>query len=302
MKTLNLIGAGKLGQTLARLWQQQGQFRIQQVLTLSPESAQKACCFINEGNNKNLAQAATSFEALLPADVWLVATPDGSIEDIAATLHAQCNLLNQESIVFHCSGTLGSNILIGDQCSASSVASIHPIHSFASPAKSLDTFSGSYCGYEGGVMALQTLLPAFRAIGAELFEIDGHQKTLYHAASVMACNYLVGLMDASLACFEAAGVSRSQAQQLLLPITHQTLDNALKKSPEEALTGPISRGDLSTVQSHLAKLQPLSKQLSDVYRSLGQQTVQVAEQQEQPASSESLNAIRSLLTNQQNPL
>lgn len=328
MKTLNLIGAGKLGQTLAHLWQLQGQFRIQQVLTRSEESAQRACDFINgtQINDNQIngdqaynhsAQAVTSFEELQPADIWLLATPDGDIAQAAAQLHQRPDLISQDTILLHCSGTLNSNVLssrgldsralnnsalTGTNSSGASVASIHPIHSFASPSESLNTFAGSYCGYEGETAALNTLLPAFTAIGAQLFAIDGEQKMLYHAASVIACNYLVGLMDASLECFEAAGVSRAQAQQLLFPITRQTLENVLTGSPQKALTGPISRGDINTVRHHLDAIQTQKPQLADIYKALGLQTAKVAAQQEPPADAQSLSAIKSLLSTPQNPL
>ncbi|WP_439136389.1 Rossmann-like and DUF2520 domain-containing protein [Pseudomaricurvus sp.] len=317
MKTLNLIGAGKLGQTLARLWQQQGIFQVQQVLTRSNTSAQHACAFINEQaedanrpsnpNRVTPAQAVTSYSELRTADIWLLATPDGEIAEVATELHRHNGLISEHSVLFHCSGTLNSDLLVEGQNSHSStskanVASVHPIHSFASPAESLTNFAGSYCGYEGGAAALNVLLPAFTAIGAQLFKLDGEQKTLYHAASVMACNYLVGLMDASLECFDAAGVDRTQAQQLLLPITQQTLSNVLNGSPQSALTGPISRGDLATVEDHLDKLEPLSKPLTDIYRALGRQTVKVAEQQDPAADTQSLELIKSLLNSTKNPL
>lgn len=293
MKTLTLIGAGKLAQTLARLWQVNGQFAIQQVLTRSLLSAEAACDFIGGG------EAIAASAALRPADVWLVATPDSDIAATAAHLrqlqYQQQPLLQPGTVLFHCSGALSSTVL-ADEASIA-VASVHPIHSFASPAESVQRFAGSFCGYEGGTTALAVLKPAFTAIGAQLFAIDGEQKTVYHAASVIACNYLVSLMEASLSCFEAAGVSRSQAQQLLLPITHQTLDNTLMGSPSTALTGPISRGDVDTVQQQLTQLRSQNPLLGQIYASLGLQAVSVAKQQDNRADPQQLDAIRLLLEN-----
>ena len=39
MPTLNIIGAGRVGQTLGRLWQLSGTFTVQDVLTRSEASA-----------------------------------------------------------------------------------------------------------------------------------------------------------------------------------------------------------------------------------------------------------------------
>ncbi len=281
MKTLNIVGAGRLGRTLGRLWRELGQFQIQQVHNRS--SAVSACAFIGAG------QAVDSVASMKPADVWLIATPDA---DIASQIPKLSPLLSPASIVFHCSGALGSQVL--KNTITPHTASIHPIHSFANPETSLHTFAGSFCGFEGDAEALNTLLPTFEALGAQTFAVDGSHKTLYHAASVMACNYLVALMDASLECFELAGVSRAQAQQMLLPITQQTLTNCLQASPEYALTGPVARGDLPTVKRQLEDLEaePL---LAQIYKNLGQQAVKVAARQdaENPSRLEQLNSLLS---------
>jgi len=268
MKRLNIIGAGKLGQTLAKLFHQQALFRIGDVINRSQSSALAACHFIGAG------RAIDNLEAAEAADVWLIATPDGEIANSAHRLRA-ASQLQDDTIVFHCSGSLNSQVLRQKGCREGLVASIHPVHSFANPANSVESFSGTYCAYEGDEQALALLLPAFQQLGAELFQVDCEQKSVYHAASVMACNYLVALIDASLSCFERAGVPPETARKLLLPITHATLDNTLLGSPESALTGPIARGDVATVQT---QLQQLSSQphLAQLYRQLGQQTLRLA--------------------------
>ena len=77
----------------------------------------------------------------------------------------------------------------------------------------------------------------------------------------------------------AAGVPRSLAQQILLPIVHQTVDNTLQRSPIEALTGPVSRGDHATVARQLSALTQIDTGASDIYRSLGQRTLAIAREQ-----------------------
>lgn len=267
MKRLNIIGAGKLGQTLARLLHDNEQFEIGDIVNRSLPSSKKARAFIGSG------RAVSQLNETNPADVWLIACADKEISNCATAL-TQLPYFKGHEVVFHCSGSLGSHILRGET-SPVHVASIHPIHSFADPQTSIVTFSGSHCAYEGNSLALTVLLPAFESIGAQLLAVDGDQKSTYHAASVMACNYLVALMDASLSCFELAGIPREQAQQLLLPITHATLDNTLKGNPVSALTGPISRGDIETVSAQLEKLAPYP-QLHGIYQQLGQQSLEIA--------------------------
>lgn len=290
MKRLNIVGAGKLGQTLARLLQDKHQFEIGDIVNQSLASAKKAQTFIGGGH------AVAQLDQTTAADVWLIATADKEIAQSAHALYQLPHFQGHE-IVFHCSGSLGSQILCDDNGPAH-IASIHPIHSFSHPQKSITTFSGSHCAYEGNSLALTVLLPAFESIGAQLLAVDGDRKSTYHAASVMACNYLVALMDASLSCFELAGISREHAQQLLLPITHATLDNALKGNPVSALTGPIARGDIETVSSQIENLSAYP-QLLGIYQQLGLQTLDVAVRQ---GLQENQQQLAQLLQQKINPV
>lgn len=282
--TLNIIGCGKLGQTLARLWSDKQQFTIKAISNTQLDSARSAIDFIGAG------VACNRISEMPVADCWLIATPDTQIEACAQLL-AQSQLISANTLIFHCSGSLSSAALSPLARLTHLTASVHPVHSFASPRQSLQQFAGSYCAYEGDSEALEVLLPAFRALGAELFAIDASHKTHYHAASVFACNYLVALLDASLTCFESAGVSRLQAQQILLPIVHQTVDNTLQQSPEDALTGPIARGDSTTVGQQLDALAS-TPGLQRLYQTLGQQTLEVARRQNHEVN---LSALQKLL-------
>ncbi len=111
----------------------------------------------------------------------------------------------------------------------------------------------------------------------------------------MACNYLVPLLDASLQCLAKAGIEHTQATQLLSPIIHNTVDNLFQHGSTRALTGPIARGDTATVSAQLSSLNQQLPEFTDLYRSLGLLTVNIARQQGQ-ASAEDLNLIQQTLS------
>ncbi len=276
--TLIIIGAGKLAQTLAYLWHDKQQFTLRNIMSRSIESAERAQHFIFESsNNNNQCETVDNLSQATSAQCWLLATPDGVIEETAKTL-SDSQLLQPGDIVFHCSGALSSKVLSAVKIRGAHIASVHPVHSFSSPAKSIHTFAGSFCTYEGDEEALMALRPAFENIGAQLLPIEEQQKTLYHAASVLACNYLTALLDTSLKTWEACGIDRQQAQQLLLPIVHQTVDNTLNGSASEALTGPIARGDYETVDKQIQALSdnPLTM---EIYKALGKGALNIAREQ-----------------------
>ena len=284
MPTLSCIGAGLLGKTLCHLLS--NQVSLQQVVNRSAESSQRAVDFIGAGS-------AACMDSLQPADIWLIATPDDAIADTGQALF-ESGVLRAGNIVFHCSGALGSNALQLTNAGIHS-ASVHPIHSFANPNQSITTFAGSHCAVEGDSQALEVLSSIFNSIGGLPFEIDSDRKVLYHASTVMACNYLVALLETSQQLLGASGVDPSGSNPLE-PLIRQTLDNFFSTDACSALTGPIARGDDNTVARHLAAFeeQPDSQLWQQVYRALGNATVAISADQGQ-ASAESLKTIESLL-------
>jgi predicted short-subunit dehydrogenase-like oxidoreductase (DUF2520 family) len=239
MKTLNIVGAGHVGRALGRLFYARRAFAVQDVLARSPASARGAVEFIGAG------QAVDAMPALRPADVWMLAVPDDRIAEVARQLAACCRL--QGAVVFHCSGAKASTELDALRQAGALAASVHPVRSFADPQQVADAFDGTFCGVEGDEGALALLNPALGTIGARVVGIDARAKTVYHAASVFASNYLVTVLDAALRAYQAAGISEDVARELARPLATETLANVFRLGPETALTGPIARGDTATV-------------------------------------------------------
>ena len=135
MLTLSCIGAGRLGQTLCHLLSQRSDISIGQIINSNQVSSQRAVDFIGCGS-------AATIDDLKQADIWLIATPDNQIESAVKQLHTSA-VLKPETVIFHCSGLLPSSVLQNKQQDLN-VASVHPIHSFASPKQSIETFAGSH--------------------------------------------------------------------------------------------------------------------------------------------------------------
>lgn len=287
MKTLNVIGAGRVGRTLARLWNEARVFAVQDVLGSTPQSAHAAVGFIGAG------RAVAAIEEMQPADVWLLTPPDAKIAPCCARL-AESGKLRNGDIVFHCSGALSSRELAAAAGRGALVASVHPLKSFADPRLAAGSFSGTYCAAEGDAAALAVLRPAFEAIGGRVAGIEPEQKVFYHAASVIVCNYLVALMEAGLRCYEKAGIARETAQAMMEPLVRETLDNVLKLGTVEGLTGPIARGDDALVARHLAALGAWDARLAALYRELGVVALDLARRQGK-ADAAAFDRLRELL-------
>lgn len=261
VKTLNIIGPGKVGRTLGLLFARGGAFLVGDVYSRDPRHGRSALAFVGGG------RAVQNIADMGKADVWLIATPDDRIAASCNTL-ADASRLRPGDVVFHCSGALAAADLGAAIALGAWAASVHPLKSFADAATASTTFAGTYCIAEGARPALDVLEPAFAHIGARLITIAPEAKPLYHAASALVCNDLTALMEAGLRCYEQAGIPREQALLMMAPLVRDTVDNVLEHGPMKALTGPVVRGDVATVTLHLRELAGVDPRIVTIYREL----------------------------------
>ena len=272
MKTINIIGGGRVGQTLGRLWNRHRVLRVQSILNRSLESARRAVEFVGEG------AAAETYAQLGPADFVLISTADESIGACCEQL-CRAGRLAPGAIVFHCSGSLPASVLAPARDQGAGIASVHPVMSFAEPDRAVAAFRGTYCALEGDAAAGAALRAVFERCGAILFPVAADAKPVYHAATVVVSNYLVALVEVGLRCLERAGVGRDTGREILHPIVAATARNAHELGPARALTGPVARGDTAVVAEHCAALGAWDPDVARVYQGLGLIAVQLAARQ-----------------------
>ena len=245
---LNLIGAGRVGQTLAHLWVKQGRVRVAGVVNQHRETTLAALEFIGDG------QCVASVMALPAVALTLITTPDDAIASVASSLALNPWLL-PGSVVAHCSGALSSDSLDALRARGCALASVHPLRSFAHPSDSINQFSSTHCVIEGDDAALSLLTPLFESIGAVLSRIDKARKAFYHAGAVFASNYMLTLVEQARYCLAAAGIEDARATAMIVQLMQNTLSNvSASASISEALTGPLQRGDIQTIEAHLDAL------------------------------------------------
>ena len=131
----------------------------------------------------------------------------------------------------------------------------HPLQTFSDPVDRRVPLRGR--GGRPHPRAPSARTPRARAsswrdlLGTRPFLLPDDKRTLYHAAASVACNYLVTLEHEAEAPLRRAGLPEDQALELFLPLVRATLDNVARQGTVNALTGPLSRGDLDTIDGHL---------------------------------------------------
>ncbi len=286
MRTLNLVGGGRVGQTLARLWQQQGTFRVQDVLTMSSASAQAACDFIGAGT------AVKALSAMRPAEVWMLAVPDAQVAQAAQALAQEFaaraalsgatlttpSAPNTDVVAFHCSGALGAVQLEPLAALGWNTASAHCILSFAQASTAVAQFPGTPCALEGEAGACATLRPAFQAIGGQCFDLASEHKLLYHAAAVFATNFLPVLQTVAEDAWRATGVPAALIPGLRASLLANAVANITTLGPAAALTGPAARGDTGAIARQAMAVTAWDPESGAAYQALSALALRIAAQ------------------------
>jgi len=279
---ITLIGAGRLGQTLGRLWHQHKLAEISRVYTRSIASAMTAIEFIGAGQayalgnslNHDLQDPCSDTATI----VWIF-TPDDKIAS-ACNLALELNLIKRDALVIHSSGTLGCDVLSAAKQLGCRTASAHPLCSIAAPSLKADQFNGVNIGIEVSDHDLTTtalLRHLFEPLGAQLIPISSPHKPLYHAAAVLASNFLPCLYDAAKQGFEQSGLSPSQANTSILGLMQTMLDNLKSLDTTDpinnALSGPLARGDARVITQHINALDQMSPDILSLYQTLSLQSL-----------------------------
>ncbi|MEE2525764.1 DUF2520 domain-containing protein [Hyphobacterium sp. HN65] len=283
MKQLAIIGPGKVGRSLARLFHESRVFGIGALIASRAETVREAATFIGAGIEGG---------SIGDADIILVAVPDPVLESTITELARDA--LKPGAIIAHCSGALGTDLFEGLSDKSVRTVCAHPVKAFSDPERSARTFAGTMITLQGEASARAEMAEAFRAIGGQTLDLpDGTDRTLYHAAIVFMANHLPTLVQAGLETFEQAGMSREDGLAITGPILRDTLEAVLEKGPAAALTGPVARGDAMTVARHLEKLSHADTDLAALYAALARATADLSAEKGD-AAVESLLAIREL--------
>jgi len=165
------------------------------------------------------------------ATAVLLCVPDGEIAAAAAAVEPG-------PLVGHCSGATGLEPLAPHEA-----FSLHPLMTVPAGAGP-GVLAGAGCAVDGATArALAAAEALAGSLGMRATRVAGEDRAAYHAAASMASNFLVTLEGAAERLAATAGVERA----LLAPLVRAAVENWAARGAEDALTGPIARGDEDTV-------------------------------------------------------
>jgi predicted short-subunit dehydrogenase-like oxidoreductase (DUF2520 family) len=262
-KAIGILGAGRMGRALASLLVRGGE-PVAYLAGRTPARVAEAARWLGG------SVTAVSCEELAARSTHiLISVPDDALESVAETIR------NTRAVVLHTSGARGLTPLAALRRRGVACGLLHPLQTVAegSDGFALQSVAFRIDGDPPALAWAAQIVELARGIPLRIAEAKA---PLYHAAAVMASNYLTALLDASHSLMLAAGVESDAAWKALGPLARTSLENTLSMGPEAALTGPISRGDTRTVTAHLSSLAGEPPAVEALYRAAGAQTLALA--------------------------
>ena len=261
---LGFIGAGRLGTALAWSFARRG-CTVAAVASRSTASARRladgiAGCAVGD------AQAVVD-----ASDIVFVTTPDDALAATMAALRWRPGVA-----AVHCSGASELAVLHAAAAAGAAVGGFHPLQSFAETEAAIASLPGCTITIEADELLRATLVALAGALGCHVNLLPPGARALYHAAAGYASQFVNVLLREASTAWQHWGASEEQALRALLPLARGTLASIERLGVARGLPGPASRGDVGSVEKHVAALGALDGEMLRLYRELCDRSVDLA--------------------------
>lgn len=262
---IGFIGAGRVGCSFGKYLKEKD-FEISGYLSRNYENAKLAADFTD-------SLCFGDFYSLLEnSDIIFVTVSDSAISNVWDKLSFE-DLKGK--YVCHCSGALTSEIFEGALEKGAFVCSVHPMLAVSDRFSDFKKFAGAFFTVEGNEKAYSLIKKILEDAGNTVKIIENPQKkSLYHLSCALQSNLINVLVYMGTSFLKECGFEEDEAVQAVKPLIRGNLENIFLKGPIGALTGPVERGDVSTVKKHIELLKNDDKV---IYKLLSKKLVEIAE-------------------------
>lgn len=272
LRGIAIVGPGRVGQALGKLLKRAGE-QVRLLAARRRGSAVRAAQFIGGGRAVGLMSPE-----LADAQVLLLTTADAALPHVTRGLAS----LREDwsgKVVLHTCGSLSAGYPDGFRLlrqRGAAVGSLHPFQTIPNPAAGARNLVGCYWTIEGDSAARKLAARWVKGLHGTTVRVNPSKKTLYHLAAFLVCPTVVALMDRSHHFLRRAGVPHNVARRMLGKIVAETARNFTELGARRALTGPVARGDWTTVRRHLRALRQVCPELIPAYVTLLREMARLA--------------------------
>lgn len=280
---VGFVGAGKVGCSLGMLFATT-QHNLVGFYSLTSTSAQNAADFTKSKHFQNL-------ETLIKeSDTVFITVPDDAIGQVWDSIK---HMSIAGKMICHCSGSLSSKIFRDIEETGAFGFSVHPLLAVSDRYSSYKELPKALFTIEGNESHIGEIKSLLEKSELKTVSIDASVKTRYHGAAVMCSNLVVALVQATQDELRKCGFYDAQLGDAIAPLLLGNVNKVLSVGTKDALTGPIERNDVGTVEKHLAVFSDIDR---EIYRILSIKTLEVAKEKH-PESDYS--QLELLLNNQE---
>jgi predicted short-subunit dehydrogenase-like oxidoreductase (DUF2520 family) len=239
-------------------------------------------------------------DAIGDANVILVSVRDNQIDDVFEEIAATAvgGRLGHGTVILHTSPVAEPNALIHLASLGFPGGTFHPLIAFSNPERAAGLLRGGWIGIDGDATARAAARRLAAGIGARTLDIPAGRKSAYHAAAIMGSSFPVVVASVASRLLQSLGITETSASHAIESLMTGAMANMANVLPDEALTGPVARGDSVTVGKHINGLKPFPSAQA-VYRALSNAAVEIAERR--GVDAERLAALRGTLATTARP-
>jgi predicted short-subunit dehydrogenase-like oxidoreductase (DUF2520 family) len=201
-------------------------------------------------------------------DCIILCVPDNKIKCVLGVIQQSGIDITGKTFV-HTSGAVGLDVFSRLENDKIYAGCMHPMMAVTDSSKDFKNITFDICGSNSFE---EKIKPVIHHLKAKCIVVDELQKLNLHIAAVLTSNYMVTLMGTALQLFKNSDLDHTKIRSALLPLMNSVLSNLEKEEPSKALTGPIFRVDISTLQKHLEVINDLPN-LKNVYTTLAKETI-----------------------------
>lgn len=227
-------------------------------------SSLEASLFTNTNQYKELKNLVKE------SDTIVISTPDDKILEVWNKIK---NLSIKNKFICHLSGSLSSNIFSNISHYGAYGYSIHPIFPISDKYNSHKSLKNAFITIEGDRKYINEVQLFIESLGNKTKILEKNDKTLYHLASVISSNLIIGLISISLNYLKEYGFTEKEAFNALYPLIKENIEGINNKGLINSLTGPVERGDFNTINRHLLNIKEEDK---EIYISLSNKILSLA--------------------------
>lgn len=261
-ETFGFIGGGCVGRTLAQALRRAG-YNVAAGWSRGDTGAQLMAREVDGLRVLPSAQAVADACDF----VWLTVSDD-AIAKVADSISWQAR-----HKVVHCSGATELSALAKAKAEGATIGGFHPLQMFTDPAVALQGLPGVTVGVEAEPAFLETLKQLAKDIGCTTVQVPQGQRALYHASVYYVGPFFIALLSEAVSMWKTFGASEREALNALLPLLAGTTSAVTSSSLAQGMGGCVARGDVGTVQRHIAAMDKFGPDAAALYRTLTGRTI-----------------------------